>query len=284
MILQIHNSDDAWLRAAVDLIVSTQGERQSLHLCLSGGTTPQPVYESLARSEAFRALVASKAVHLWVGDEREAPAHSGLRNSEMIEEIFAAAGFGFKNFAFREAESPASHVQTPTSHARSAQTPAAHTQTPASLAHPEQPAYRTQEPDTASPGLILHAWPLGPREGSASAYEEELATCAGETGGAERPLFDLTILGMGQDGHTAGLFTAEDLRLGTDRAVMLTEAPQEPKKRMTLAPHILLSSGKILVLMRGLPKVRLLMANLFGERTDPIGHFLSDQCEVVAEL
>ncbi len=267
MILQIHNSDDAWLRAAVDLIVSTQGERQSLHLCLSGGTTPQPVYESLARSEAFRALVASKAVHLWVGDEREAPAHSGLRNSEMIEEIFAAAGFGFKNFAFREAESPASHVQTPTSHARSA-----------------QPAYRTQAPDTASPGLILHAWPLGPREGSASAYAKELAAYAKETGGAERPLFDLTILGMGQDGHTAGLFTAEDLRLGTDRAVMLTEAPQEPKKRMTLAPHILLSSGKILVLMRGLPKVRLLMANLFGERTDPIGHFLSDQCEVVAEL
>ncbi|MEN6492143.1 MAG: 6-phosphogluconolactonase [Rectinema sp.] len=260
MILQIYTSNDEWLRAALDLILSAQdgGERRrSLHLCLSGGTTPKPVYESLARSETFKAIAASKAVHLWVGDEREAPVHSGLRNSEMIAGIFVAAGF--KNFAFREPKNSALKIQIPA-----------------------PPIIKNL--DSAAPGLILHAWPTGPRENAAAAYDRELAVFAGETIRADRPFFDLTILGMGEDGHTAGLFSMEDVRRGAGRLVILTEAPQEPKKRMTMAPHVLLSSGKILVLLRGLPKARLLMANLFGERTDPIKYFLLDRCEVVAQI
>jgi 6-phosphogluconolactonase len=258
MILQIYTSNDEWLRAALDLILSAQhgGERRSLHLCLSGGTTPRPVYESLARSEAFGAIVASRAVHLWVGDEREAPEHRGLRNSGMIAEIFRAAGF--KNFAFREPETSVLKVQSP--------------------------APQIKNLDSASPGLIFHAWPTGPRECAAAAYDRELAAFAGETIRADPPFFDLTILGMGEDGHTAGLFPMEDVRRGAGRLVILTEAPQEPKKRMTMAPAVLLSSGKILVLMRGLPKARLLMANLFGERADPIKYFLLDRCEVVAQI
>jgi len=256
MILQVHDSDDAWLRAAVDLILSAQGDSGSPNLCLAGGSTPRPVYEALARSEAFRGALASKAVHLWVGDEREAPAHSGLRNSEMVAEIFAAAGF--KNSAFREPEAETSFMRAP--------------------------ALRGQGVKEEQPGFFLHAWPQGPRESAAAVYEKELSECAGERKDAERTCFDLTILGMGEDGHTAGLFAEEDFRRGTDRAVLLTEAPQEPKKRMTMAPRLFLSSRKILVLTRGLSKARLLMANLFGERADPIKHFLLDNCEVVAQI
>jgi len=253
MMVQIHNTDDAWLLAAVNSIVSAHGESQSLHLCLSGGTTPRPVYEKLARSEGFRALVASRAVHLWVGDEREAPEHGGLRNTDMIADIFATASLDFKAVAFREVKTASAAVR----------------------------------------GLFLHAWPTGPRERAAILYEEELLAHAGEADAAGRPWFDLVVLGMGQDGHTAGLFTEEDIRRGTEgegsaehsnHAILLTEAPQEPKKRMTMAPRVLLSSGKILVLIRGLSKARLLMANVFDERADPIKYFLRDSCEVVAQI
>jgi len=263
MMVQIHSSGDAWLRAALNSILSAQGDAQSLHLCLAGGTTPRPVYEKLARTEAFRALVASKAVHLWVGDEREAPAHSGLRNSDMIAEIFAAAGFGFKNVAFREAGAALS--------------------TRSASAQPASP--RRQGLSEEPPGLFLHPWPTGPRESAAAAYEEELLAYAREAAAVGRPWFDLVVLGMGQDGHTAGLFTEEDIRREkTENAVLLTEAPQEPKMRMTMAPRTLLSSRRILVLMQGKPKVRVLMANVFGERADPIQYFLLDCCEVVAQI
>jgi len=51
-----------------------------------------------------------------------------------------------------------------------------------------------------------------------------------------------------------------------------------------MAPRTLLSSRRILVLMQGQAKVRLLIANVFGERTDPIQYFLLDRCEVVAQI
>jgi len=182
MILQIHSSDDAWLRAAVNCIVSAQGDAQSLHLCLAGGTTPRPVYEKLARTEAFRTIVASKAVHLWVGDEREAPAHSGLRNSEMIAEIFAAAGFGFKNVAFREAGAALSTL-------------------PASA----QPTSLRRQGEAGDPsGLFLHPWPTGPRDRAAALYEEDILAYAREAEAVGRPWFDLVVLGMGQDGRERG--------------------------------------------------------------------------------
>jgi len=252
MMVQIHNTDDAWLLAAVNSIVSAHGESQSLHLCLSGGTTPRPVYEKLARSEGFRALVASRAVHLWVGDEREAPEHGGLRNTDMIADIFATASLDFKAVAFREVKTASAAVR----------------------------------------GLFLHAWPTGPRERAAILYEEELLAHIGEADAAGRPWFDLVVLGMARTGirlaFYRGRYSPRDRGGGGVEhgihAILLTEAPQEPKKRMTMAPRVLLSSGKILVLIRGLSKARLLMANVFDERADPIKYFLRDSCEVVAQI
>jgi len=61
-----------------------------------------------------------------------------------------------------------------------------------------------------------------------------------------QPFFDLVILGMGEDGHTAGLFHAPDQRYIPEHIhnfVLLTEAPQEPKHRMTLAPALLAAAA-----------------------------------------
>jgi 6-phosphogluconolactonase len=97
-----------------------------------------------------------------------------------------------------------------------------------------------------------------------------------------KPIFDLVLLGMVEEGHTAGLFSESDLHRADDRIVVLTEAPRNPRYRMTLAPRVLRSAKKIIVLIQGLEKTRVLMANLFGEREDPIRVFLGDTCEVIS--
>jgi len=205
---------------------------REVHLCLSGGSTPKPLYEQLAQREDFRALLAERDVHVWVGDEREAAMDSGLRNSEMIASSFRGLP------------------------------------------------------------LTLHLWPLGPREQAAPAYEREFkgARSRSETRAGNshedpnEPRFDLTLLGMGEDGHSAGLFSLRDLEPHPGSIVCLTEAPNEPKRRMTLSSETLLSSRKIVVLLRGRSKVRHLMANLFGEARDPISAFLRESTEVIALL
>lgn len=135
--------------------------------------------------------------------------------------------------------------------------------------------------------IVLHEWPVGQREQAARIYEKELSSFANERVRANKPIFDLTILGMGEDGHTAGLFSLADMQraaLSPQSLVMLTQAPKEPKLRMTLTPQILRSSRRSLILMQGLAKVRILIANLVGEREDPIKHFLTDSCEAIAQL
>ncbi len=220
------------MEAARMALMAACNAGQEVHLCLSGGTTPRPLYEHLAQRDDFRTLLAEKDIHLWVGDEREAPEDSGSRNSEMIASCFR-----------------------------------------------ELP-------------LTLHLWPHGPREVAGPAYEDELKRVRtrawsqlGKDGDEpEETLFNLVLLGMGEDGHSAGLFSPGDLVPRGESLVRLTEAPTEPKRRMTLSAEALLSAGKIVVLMRGRSKVRRLMSNLFGEARDPIGIFMRDSTEVIALL
>jgi len=93
MILKIHETSSAWRDAALEstlAAISAAAQQKSVvHLCLSGGTTPKPLYKELAEDATFRALATTHQIHLWVGDEREAEVGVGLRNSEMIAEAFA---------------------------------------------------------------------------------------------------------------------------------------------------------------------------------------------------
>ncbi len=231
MTLQVCESDERWMGLARAALQSACKTGSTVHLCLSGGTTPKPLYDRLAKSDDFRALLAERDLHLWVGDERETIANSGLRNSEMIASCFRGLP------------------------------------------------------------LTLHLWPLGPREGAASAYEAELEHVRARAysrleneSRPEEPLFDLVLLGMGEDGHCAGLFSPSDLVPRPRGLVRLTEAPTEPKWRMTLSSEALLSSRKIIVLVQGRSKIRRFMSNLFGEAHDPISIFMRDTTEVIAQL
>ena len=226
--LRVWESGEGWMGAARAAVLAACERAGEVHLCLSGGSTPKPLYEELARSEEFSALAKSRDVHLWVGDEREAAPGSGLRNSEMIGECFVGSPVTF------------------------------------------------------------HPWPLGPREAAGPAYAREFSEAMrgrlGACATADVPLFDLVLLGMGEDGHTAGLFSARDLEPKAGSLVVFTEAPSEPRHRQSLTLETLGAAGKVVVFLRGRAKVRRLMENLFGERSDPIGAFLARDCEVLAQL
>jgi 6-phosphogluconolactonase len=72
-------------------------------------------------------------------------------------------------------------------------------------------------------------------EKAAEAYEVELRKFFGE--GA--PAFDVQLLGLGVEGHTASLFPGSPALEEQQRWVLAVTAPAEPPQRLTLTPAVL---------------------------------------------
>ena len=85
-------------------------------------------------------------------------------------------------------------------------------------------------------------------EASATAYAELLKTlCAGDP-----PRFDLILLGLGDDGHTASLFPGTAAPLVNDRAVTIGEGKGLP--RITLTAPVLSAARQVMFLVSGAGK------------------------------
>jgi 6-phosphogluconolactonase len=144
--------------------------RPAVHLCLSGGSTPEPIYRAIAALPD-----PPLPVELWLGDERAVPPGDPARNGGMIGGAFASARW--------------------------------------------------------APRIRL--WPSGSDEPSArraaAAYSMELATVLGQA-----PSFDLLILGLGEDGHTASLFPGGEALNETRALAAISISPLPPFLRMTL--------------------------------------------------
>lgn len=88
---------------------------------------------------------------------------------------------------------------------------------------------------------------------AAAAYAAELASAAGD--GETHPVFDLTFLGVGPDGHVASLFPDHDAVRDREHLVLAEpESPKPPPARLTLTLPVINASERVWLVMAGADK------------------------------
>jgi 6-phosphogluconolactonase len=104
-------------------------------------------------------------------------------------------------------------------------------------------------------------------------YESEIERVLGRVPGVGRrpPHFNLFLLGMGEDGHTAALFPKTAAVLERERWVMAQEVPRAPRERVTMTPPLINAAHFIIFLVSGPTKADVLAQVLQGPR-DPLSY------------
>lgn len=195
--------------AAMSIIANAQraiAQRGIFSLVLSGGSTPQRLYELLATPALARQIEWPK-VHLFWGDERVIPP--------------SAEGSNYRQAKLALLD----HVPLPA-----------------------QNVWRIK-------GELL------PRDGALD-YAKQLK----QAGGLQNwPRFDLVLLGMGGDGHTASLFpNAPIVETQSTRAVM-AHYQDRPVNRVTLTSPVINSARQVWFLVTGSAKAEMVRRVLCGE-------------------
>jgi 6-phosphogluconolactonase len=100
----------------------------------------------------------------------------------------------------------------------------------------------------AIPVRNMHAMP------AESGAREAAALYARELRGVDT--FDLVLLGLGEDGHTASLFPGHDWGVHADSpaAIAVFNAPKPPPERVSLSAHRLSNAHQVLYLVEGAGK------------------------------
>ncbi len=85
------------------------------------------------------------------------------------------------------------------------------------------------------------------RESAARDYEELLPK-----------RFDIVLLGMGPDGHTASLFPHKAALRSSRRVLFVNDSPKPPPERLTLGPEVVKAADRIVMLVTGADKAQML--------------------------
>ncbi len=96
---------------------------------------------------------------------------------------------------------------------------------------------------------------------AAATYEEELK----EFFRSDWPRFDLVLLGMGADGHTASLFPHSAGIVDENRWFIANFAPSREVWRLTLTKNAINAARNILILVKGVQKAPMVADVLTGE-------------------
>lgn len=114
------------------------------------------------------------------------------------------------------------------------------------------------------PQANIHAVPVGRElQAAARAYEKEIRAFFGleESGW---PRFDLILLGLGRDGHTASLFPASEGLRETSRLAVAVERPMPDHHRVTLTLPVLDAAHVVVFMVSGEDKASALQAVIEG--------------------
>ena len=188
----------------VEQIQKTVEEKGRFTLVLAGGSTPKPVYESLAQES----LPWSK-IHFFWGDERYVPATDPNSNELMARQAL-----------LNKIDIPKDNI------------------------HPIKITGESPQKD-------------------ARQHEAELKEFFNEPEGF--PTFDLILLGMGDDGHTASLFPHTEALSVKDSLVTVGNKDGEPRISMTIP--LINQANSVLFLVAGENK-RSALQQVFASQAD----------------
>ncbi len=102
-------------------------------------------------------------------------------------------------------------------------------------------------------------------DAAAAAYEAELAAVFGRSAQGSPPRFDVVLLGMGEDGHTASLFPGTPALAERSRWVVGVAAAGVATRRMTLTLPVLNNAAHVWILVGGAAKQQALRQVLAGD-------------------
>ena len=94
-------------------------------------------------------------------------------------------------------------------------------------------------------------------EQSARRYEEDIRRFF-RSEGDSIPQFDLIMLGIGEDGHTASLFPGASSLTVTERLAIAVTTDRIPHQRISLTLPVLMNAKQIIFLVSGVNKARIL--------------------------
>ncbi|MBI4509542.1 MAG: 6-phosphogluconolactonase [Deltaproteobacteria bacterium] len=107
------------------------------------------------------------------------------------------------------------------------------------------------------------------RDVAALDYQREIARVLRAPSGGKPPAFDLVLLGMGADGHTASLFPNTEVLGERERWVVGLHVPGLDTERVTMTAPILNAARHLLFMVSGADKASALAAVLEGPH-DPM--------------
>ena len=260
--LVAHPTRDALAEDAVtrilDIIEHVLSERTIAHISLTGGTMGIATLKAWAENERVKDIDWSR-VHFWFSDERYVPERSPERNDGQAIEVLLAPllshGLVVGNV----------HRMGPSDIFTGLEAAAEHYAFEMRDYAGSAPAVSVQMPEGAT------ELPLAGGHGGGAGHEHSGSGgcgcggggCGGGGGQWPAPVFDITLLGMGPDGHIASLFPGrKQVLLGTGLpedpveggkavTVMVSDSPKPPAERVSVTLPIINNSRHVFFLITG---------------------------------